>query len=362
MAGTALASKEDVKTVQDLFNNKGVKEQIAMALPKHITADRLLRVAMTTVLKTPGLLKCDQRSLLSTVMECAQLGLMPDGILGQAYLVPFENRKAGRTDVTLIIGYKGLRELAYRSGMIKDWSPATIVYEGEPFKVFGGTEAHIEHEPLPPSKRGDKIVGVYSVAHLINGGTISAFMWIEEVEKVRRKVQEKNKMKDSGPWKDYYEEMVKKTADRRLAKYVPKSPDLQRVAALDEAREFGIHAPGVFPGDDVIDVASANVADKTHSKAQELTGKLEGAKANHRAPETDLDKARDKFDEGVKATGVDRSLFMQAAVYELKALEKDWTVADYEKALGLLNEVADQNLKIVTNKDQPMFEVVPVAV
>src|SRR5215469_13248226 len=87
-----------------------MKPQMELALPKHLTADRLLRVVMSAVQNTPKLLECDRTSFFSAVMTCAQLGLEPDGVLGQAYLVPF----AGK--VSFIPGYKGLISLARNSG------------------------------------------------------------------------------------------------------------------------------------------------------------------------------------------------------------------------------------------------------
>src|SRR5262249_8718109 len=78
------------------------KDQIKLALPKHLTAERLLRVALTAVQRTPALLECDQLSIVGSVVQAAQLGLEPDGILGLAYLVPYFNKKTGRKECQLI--------------------------------------------------------------------------------------------------------------------------------------------------------------------------------------------------------------------------------------------------------------------
>ena len=93
------------------------KGQIAMALPKHLNADRIVRVAMTSVQRTPELLKCDPISLVAAVIQSSQLGLEPDGILGHAYLIPFNNTKKGRMEVQFIPGYKGLIDLAIRDSL-----------------------------------------------------------------------------------------------------------------------------------------------------------------------------------------------------------------------------------------------------
>ena len=90
MGMNAVQVKQESDNVRGLLEK--MKGQFEMALPKHVTPDRLIRVALTAVQNTPKLLECDRRSLLSAVMTCAQLGLEPDGVLGQAYLVPFRAR------------------------------------------------------------------------------------------------------------------------------------------------------------------------------------------------------------------------------------------------------------------------------
>src|SRR5690625_5711770 len=77
--------------------------------------DRLMRLTMTTIRTTPELRQADVGSLLGGVMQAAQLGLEP-GLLGQCYLLPFKNNRKGITEVQFIIGYKGMIDLAKRSG------------------------------------------------------------------------------------------------------------------------------------------------------------------------------------------------------------------------------------------------------
>lgn len=286
MSDTALAEKKEeqkkelvvkgpVETIRDLLEKS--KSQIALALPKHLDPDRLLRMAMTTIRRNPKLLKCDARSLLGSVIQCAQLGLEPDDILGRAYLVPFEDHKKGTSEAQLIVGYKGLIELAYRSGKVKDIY-AVIVYEKEFFKLIAGTDYRIEHTPLPPSERGEKIIGVYAIAHLTNGGTPSAWMWKEEVDEIKAK--SKGIKSPYSPWKLYEGEMTKKTGIRRLSKQVPLSPEYQKAAALDELGDAGKSQKEVFFGDEeVLDVTAQEVAEKTDGKTDELKKQLADSKA-----------------------------------------------------------------------------------
>jgi recombination protein RecT len=223
-APPARSAKADVRSILERM-----KPQIAAALPRHITPDRMLRVALTAVNSTPALLKCDQTSLLSAVMQCAQLGLEPGGVLGHAYLLPYGDK------CQLIVGYKGLLDLARRSGQILDiWS--NVVYENETFEHEAGLDRILKHKPMPPSKRGERRVGVYAVAKLKDGSSHHEWLWIEEVDAIRKRSRAGN----SGPWVTDYDEMARKTAIRRLAKYLPISVEFARAAAIDEAHEIGL--------------------------------------------------------------------------------------------------------------------------
>jgi recombination protein RecT len=204
--------------------------QIAMALPKHLTADRMIRVVNTAIQRTPDLLDCDQRSLIGAVVQCSQLGLEPDGILGHAYLVPFNNRKTGRREVQFIAGYKGLVELARRSGQVSTVY-AHAVYANDQFSYSLGLDPTLVH--IPTAEEQGAIVAVYAVCHLRDGGKQFEVLLKRDVDAIRAQ----SKASQVGPWQTHYAEMAKKTAIRRLAKLLPTSPELARAAALDELAE-----------------------------------------------------------------------------------------------------------------------------
>src|SRR6516164_8559050 len=113
---TAPAKREKPTNIAGFLDQ--YKGEIARALPRHMTADRMARIALTECRKTPALMKCDPATLFGAVIQCAQLGLEPGGAMGHCYLLPFENRKKGTTDVQFIIGYRGMLDLARRSGQI----------------------------------------------------------------------------------------------------------------------------------------------------------------------------------------------------------------------------------------------------
>lgn len=204
--------------------------QIAMALPRHMTADRMIRVANTAVQRTPQLLDCEPRSLMGAIIQSAQLGLEPDGVLGHAYLIPFNNRKTGRVECQFIPGYKGLIELARRSGQISTIYSA-VVHANDEWTFSYGLEPTLTHKPT--SGDPGEVVAAYAVARLRDGGAQFEWLWKREIEAVRSSSRSGN----SGPWVTHWEEMAKKTALRRLCKLLPTSPELARAVALDEHAE-----------------------------------------------------------------------------------------------------------------------------
>jgi len=217
-----------------------MKPQMAMALPKHITPDRLVRVAMTAIQNTPKLLECDRTSLFAAIMSCCQLGLEPDGLLGQAYLIPF----AGR--VQFIAGYKGLIALARNSGDVLSISAHEVCAKDQFDYEFGLAERCV-HKPAS-GERGE-ITHFYAIARFKDGGHHWDVLTKADVDVIRSRSPGKN----SDAWKNHYVEMGKKTAIRRIAKYLPIS--VQRIAAIDDAVEAGHYSSVDSHGDVVIDAA-----------------------------------------------------------------------------------------------------------
>lgn len=254
---TAIVTKP--KTLHTML--EAMKGEIARCLPKHLTADRMTRVALTEVRKNPKLAACDQASFLGAIMQCSQLGLEPGGVLGHAYLLPFDNKKEGKKEVQLIIGYKGLLDLARRSGQIKSME-ARAVYANDKFRVSFGLTPELFHEPnLGAGDRG-ALTHVYAVAHLVGGGTQFEVMSLAEVQKVRQQSQAGN----YGPWVTHFEEMAKKSALRRLFKYLPVSLEIQRAVAMDKTEVRGTVIDGEYTESSV--ELSFGGVDALHDKLQ----------------------------------------------------------------------------------------------
>jgi recombination protein RecT len=227
-------------TVKDFRTTiEALKGQLANALPKHIKADRLIRIILTTVNKTPDLLACTQTSLLGAILQCAQLGLEPDGVLGQAYLIPFRNR--GQLECQLVPGYKGLIKLAYQSGEVGAIR-ARVVRQRDDFHYSYGLNEVLIHTPHRGPDPGP-MVAVYAVAK-IRGVDEPQFVVLErwEVEEIRDRYS-KGADRETSPWRTNFEEMAKKTSLRRLCKMLPASVEkdnLARAVALDEQAENGL--------------------------------------------------------------------------------------------------------------------------
>ena len=228
-----LAAMKPAEKVAHLLESR--KDSIAAMLPRHLNAERLLKVAQIAATTTPALLECEIPSLISAIGQCAQMGLEPNTVLGHAYLVPFNAKKGDRwtKSVQVIVGYKGLIDLARRSGHIISIA-AHEVREKDLFELEYGLEEKLRHVPSMQD-RGD-IIGFYAVAHLKDGGHAFDFLPVSEVNTIRDGTQSKGKY---GPWKDHYVEMGKKTAVRRLAKMLPLSVEFAAAAAMDDITERG---------------------------------------------------------------------------------------------------------------------------
>lgn len=209
------------KTVLQLLEE--MQPEIAKALPAQVGAERFTRTVLTEIRRTPKLLECEPRSLLGAMMLAAQLGLEP-GPLGHVYLIPFKGQ------VEFVIGYKGMIELAYRSDRIKDVM-AALVFDGDEFEYQYGTQPKLVHKPQGP--RDDReIVASYAVARTRAGGAPFVVTYEEDWERARKASAAGSK--NVGPWVDDRPAMIRKTSVRRLAAFVPQSPQLAVALDRDE--------------------------------------------------------------------------------------------------------------------------------
>lgn len=229
---TTLSPAKEMQTVLQRSWNR-----IAAVMPKEMNGQRLYQMYVSTINRTPKLAECTVESVLSCFMRCTALGLEPSNVngLGMAYLLPYGNKnyRTGQSEATLIIGYKGMIELARRSGELKSIH-AQAVYEGDEFSYWEDeTGQHFTFKAdRTASHDDDKLTDVYVNAQLNNGGFVFEHMTREEVEVIKRRSPSANAK--SSPWKTDYEAMALKTVIRRSFKYLPVSAEAKTAAIEDE--------------------------------------------------------------------------------------------------------------------------------
>jgi len=250
------AETKNLQTLNGLLAR--MKPQIKMALPRHLTPERLIRITMTAWSRTPALQDCSPMSVLASVVQAAQLGLEPDNVLGHAYLVPFYNNKTKQKECQLITGYKGLLDLARRSGQIQAID-SQVVYERDHFIYRLGLDPKLEHVPSEDDDRG-KITHAWAVARFKDGGTQCEIMSRAQIDKIKAS----SKAADFGPWKTHYDEMARKTVLRRLCKFLPLSPEIQRQVSSEELADAGIIESAIIDQADAPDKPEKPPTGRTH--------------------------------------------------------------------------------------------------
>lgn len=214
------------KTMQSYI--KSMEGEIKKALPSVITPERFTRMVLSALSVNPKLAECTPKSFLGAMMSAAQLGLEPNTPLGQAYLIPYKNK--GVDEVQFQIGYKGLIDLAYRSGEV-EVVQAQIVYENDEFDCQYGLEPKLVHKPA--DKDRGEAVKVYAVFKTKSGGYGFEVMSMDDCKKHAEKYSQALKYGFS-PWKTNFEEMCKKTVLKRVLKYAPMKSDFVRGITQDE--------------------------------------------------------------------------------------------------------------------------------
>ena len=214
-------------TIVDMI--KVLEPEIKKALPSVMTPERFMRMALSAINNTPKLAECTQISFLAALMNAAQLGLEPNTPLGQAYLIPYNNK--GTMECQFQIGYKGIIELVYRNELVQTIS-AQVVYEHDQFEYELGLNAKLYHKPALRD-RGEAVL-FYALFKLANGGYGFEVMSKEDIDLFAMK-HSKAFTSEYSPWKSEYEEMAKKTVIKRVLKYAPIKAELRRAFSVDES-------------------------------------------------------------------------------------------------------------------------------
>lgn len=224
--GQMSAAKAEKKKMQAYI--KAMEPAIKKALPSVITPERFTRMVLSALSSTPKLADCSPQSFLAAMMTAAQLGVEPNTALGQAYLLPYRNH--GQMECQFQLGYKGLIDLAYRSGEVSVIQAHTV-YENDVFEYELGMDPKLRHVPAK-ADRGEA-VAYYAMFKTKDGGYGFEVMSVDDVQ---RHAQRYSKSYGSGssPWRSNFDEMAKKTVLKRALKYAPLKSDFVRGVAQDE--------------------------------------------------------------------------------------------------------------------------------
>lgn len=238
MNAIAKTPLRQIQNVKQLLMNDMAKEQLQMVAAKHLNPERMMRVVANAIRTTPKLQECEPISFLGALMQCASLGLEPNTILGHAYLIPFQNTKKNVTEVQVVIGYKGLIDLARRSGHITSISANIHYSDDELWTYEEGTEATLRHRPGP--QEGTKL-HAYAIAQFKDGGHAYVVLPWKKVMNIRNESQNWKTAVRFGNtakqiWTLHEDAMAMKTAVRALAKYLPLSVEFADAMTVDEAK------------------------------------------------------------------------------------------------------------------------------
>lgn len=202
---------------------------------------RLIYIARNVLASTPELMQCTPKSFVGAVLDCAQLGLEPISILGQAYFVAYWNSRISQREVQMQIGYKGIMALARRSGEIAVIK-GDAVYRGDDFtyQEGSGKDGSFFHhsQDLEGEQADSALIGAWAKAIFTNKIEVFKVTRLQEILKAEKQSQSGRKKK--GPWQDWRPQMFTKTAIRRLQPWLPQSTMIAQAIAIDDAIDAGV--------------------------------------------------------------------------------------------------------------------------
>lgn len=252
---TNAVANNEKKTMQSYI--KAMEGEIAKALPSVITPERFTRMVLSAISTNQKLGSCTPASFLGAMMSAAQLGLEPNTPLGQAYILPYQNK--GVLEAQFQLGYKGLIDLAYRSGDV-EVVQAHIVYANDKFECEYGLEPKLTH--IPADKDRGEAVKVYAMFKTKSGGYGFEVMSMEDV-RIHAEKYSKAYNTSFSPWKTNFEEMAKKTVLKKCLKYAPLKSDFVKGIVQDGAVKSGLSEDMYEVPNDVVEAEFTEVDTET---------------------------------------------------------------------------------------------------
>lgn len=209
-----------------------LQPQMKLALPKHMSVERMTRLVLTVFSQNPKLAECSPFSVAASIMTASQLGLEPN-VNGQGYLIPYGGA------CTFVPGWKGLVDLANRGGRCTVWTGA--VYKGDDFDYQLGDNPFVRHKPGDGDENPDDLLYVYAIGRIKGQEVPVVEVWSRA--KVDRHLKKWNKLGA----KHYalannranFEMYGRKVPLLQVLKYMPQSIELTAAMAASHAAEEG---------------------------------------------------------------------------------------------------------------------------
>lgn len=222
----------DPKTIVSVLEK--MKSEMEAALPKHITADRMARIALTAMRQNPKLFQCTRDSFLGSLLTASTLGLEP-GVLGRSYLVPYFDHKQKVSICQFIPGWRGMMDLVNRAGQATAWTHA--VYDGDEFDYGYGDRPFVHHKDGPWKGEENALMFVYAVGRLKEMEFPNLEVW--PVGKIWKHRDRFNKVGDQHYSYKHPEMYARKIPLLQVIKYLPASVEMATASALDLAASEG---------------------------------------------------------------------------------------------------------------------------
>lgn len=258
-----------------------LKGQLALALPKHLTADRMARLALTAFSSSTQMQRCTHKSIASSIMTAAQLGLEP-GVNGAAYLIPYKDT------CTLVPGWKGLVDLVSRSGRGTVYTG--VIFSDQKYTFTDGAKRDLVIHNETDLEDPNEITHAYAIGW-VQGATMPIIeLW--RVSKIRKHRDKYNKQGQKhysfGNWEMY----CRKIPLLQVLKYMPCSVEVSNAIQVSNAAEEGRGATiengfviDLEPNDSGVHEQRVEDAKEVNTKTGEITDK-----------EPDGEKAKDDFE------------------------------------------------------------------
>lgn len=314
-----------------------MQSQIVKALPRHIPAESWMRTVLTLVQKNPNLLECTKESFLGALMESAQRGLV---VGHEVHIIPFRNNKRQCTEAQVVYDYKGYIKLMINSG-VASAVKADVVRVGDEFDDTGEKIHHVKNYDLGETRTmGDveyvvpkKLRPIWCVYCEIlgkDGHYQHRTLTMDEIERARAASK-----KPEGIWKDHPIEMMKKTAVRRIAKYVPQSPELLRATELDDL-DLEDRSQGL-----------ASIVDTTYVPEFETSSATTISQINDEAgKENEVEKKKRMIDKILKQSTTMQGVgFKMDEIFKVMKIKefKDLNAFDFDKLSAILDVMVEHS-------------------